>query len=219
MFGLLPFQSTVLYVRVLTCKSLKKLSDVLSRPIFTSSTQVHWFVNIDVSVCLCTSLPKHAGSSQVSRHHTIHALVVPGGASGLSPAQPALQKQPFPPQGYTKTGHSSITITLIKRETKAQHSHKQQTTLERVKGSLNQNFSDMLKLVVQDFISKNKLVRKTLMGASFYKALNVDKYQTTKYKIIRKYWEIQSLGSNYSEITFRNYQSKNRHFSVKHVLP
>ena len=56
--------------------------------------------------------------------------------------QPSAAKtQPFLPQGYTKTGQSSITITLIKRETKAQHSHKQQTVLEIVNRGLNQNFS------------------------------------------------------------------------------
>lgn len=62
--------------------------------------------------------------------------------------------QPFLPQGYTKTGHSSITITLIKREIKAQQ--------EIVNRGLNQNFSYMPKLVVHDSISKNKLFNKTL---------------------------------------------------------
>ncbi len=83
--------------------------------------------------------------------------------SGLSTARLALQKHNlFPPQGYTKTGHSSITITLIKREKKAQHLHKQLTMPEIVNRGLNQNFSCMPKLVVHDSISINKLVNKTL---------------------------------------------------------
>lgn len=64
--------------------------------------------------------------------------------------------QPFLPQGNDKTGHSSITITLIKRENKAQHLHK----AREVNSSLYQNFRCMFKLGVLDFISKNKLVSK-----------------------------------------------------------
>lgn len=49
--------------------------------------------------------------------------------------QPSSAKtQPFVPQGCTKTGHTSITITLIKKETKAQHLH----STREVTGGLNQ---------------------------------------------------------------------------------
>lgn len=80
LFGLIATKSTVLYyVLFFTSKCLKKLSGALPCPIFTSDAQVHWFVNRDVSACLCTSLLKHSGSSQVSRHHT-YCLLVPGGS-------------------------------------------------------------------------------------------------------------------------------------------
>lgn len=53
-----------------------------------------------------------------------------GGVSDLNRTQLPLQEKPFPPKGNTKTGQTSITITLIKRETKAQHSSRQWTTLQ-----------------------------------------------------------------------------------------
>lgn len=59
----------------------------------------------------------------------------------MSRTQLPLHEKPFPPKGNTKTGQTSITITLIKRETKAQHSSRQQTTLQsqdRFKSKLEQ---------------------------------------------------------------------------------
>lgn len=104
--SLQSFASVFLHVCLSPLKKKKKLSGGLSRPIFTSSTQVHRFVNTDVSARLCTSLPKHAGSSQVSSRHThthTHCLLVPGGAPGFEYRPNQLCKNNlFLPQGYTR---------------------------------------------------------------------------------------------------------------------
>ena len=109
----------------------------------------------------CVSVHLYLNMQGLHRSADITHTLFPGACrvSGLSTAQLALQKkQPFLPPGYTKTGHSSITITLISRETKAQHSHELQTMQEIVNRGLNQHFSDMLKLVLQDSISKTNLL-------------------------------------------------------------
>lgn len=61
-------------------------------------------LSTDMSPCICTSLPKHAGSPEVSRHHThcvswcLEAL-----RSEYTSTSLALQKQkPFLPQGFTE---------------------------------------------------------------------------------------------------------------------
>lgn len=89
---------------------------------------------------------------------TSHKLSpVASGVSGLSRTQLPLQKknQPFLPLGNTKTGHSSITITLIKRETKDQHS-----SSSRIRTGLNQSFSHTPQLSLLDSISKRQLALK-----------------------------------------------------------
>lgn len=81
---------------------------------------------------------------------------VASGVSGLSRAQLPLQKKLVLPLGNTKTGHSSITITLIKRETKAQH-----TSSSRIGRGLNQSLSDAPQLLLLDSISKRQTSTKT----------------------------------------------------------
>ena len=144
MFGLEPTKSFMSVFSSLW----KMLPGALSRPIFTSNIQVSQCVSVHIYLCRVST------GQQASHTPSPGAWRV----SGLSTGQPALQKHNlFRLEATLKTGHSSITITLIRRETKAQHSHKRQTMQEIVNRGLNQNFSYMLKLVAHDSISRNKL--------------------------------------------------------------
>lgn len=101
---------SIVCIRSTICFVLSCFLDSLSGPIFTSGAQVRACHHR----CLCASLPKHTR----------------GGVSDSNRTQLPLQEKPFPPKGNTKTGQTSITITLIKRETKAQHSSRKWTTLQ-----------------------------------------------------------------------------------------
>lgn len=161
MFGLVlqssqSFMSVFLHVSL--SKSFQALCHVSSSPLALRYTGLSTQMSQCVSVHLYLNMQSLHRSADITR--TV-SWCLEGLRFEYSPTSSA-KTYPFLPRGYTKTGHSSITITLIKRETKAQHSHKQQTTLEIVSRGLNQNFSCMPKLVVHDSISKTKLVNKTL---------------------------------------------------------
>lgn len=84
------------------------------------------------TVCQVPSSPLELSYVLVTTDVSVHLYpnIQGGGVSDLSRTQLPLQEKPFPPKGNTKTGQTSITITLIKRETKAQHSSRQWTTLQ-----------------------------------------------------------------------------------------
>lgn len=97
----------------------------LSGPILTSGAQVH----VHHHRCLCASYLNTQGP---------HCRLLPWGGWAVDPdlsrVQLPLQKKPFRPKGNTKTGHTSIKISLIKRETKAQHLSRKQTMVQSLNG-------------------------------------------------------------------------------------
>lgn len=112
-----------------------------------------------------------------------------GGVSDLNRTQLPLQEKPFPPKGNTKTGQTSITITLIKRETKAQHSSRQWTTLQ------SQNRF------------KSKLER---YGQSCYRTPSAkDKAQINRSLVFVSSWALNVAKRHHSKLTQANFSQVN----------
>lgn len=145
-------------------KSFQAVCHVPSSPLALRYTGLSTQMSQRVSVHLYLNMQGLHRSAAVTHTHTHTVSWCPEVLQVLSTAPTSSAKTTFFCLKATlETGHSSITITLIKRETKAQHSREQQTTPETVNRGLNQNFSYVLKLAARDTISKNKLVERTSM--------------------------------------------------------
>lgn len=145
-------------------KSFQAVCHVPSSPLALRYAGLSTQMSQRVSVHLYLNMQGLHRSAAVTHTHTHTVSWCPEVLQVLSTAPTSSAKTTFFCLKATlETGHSSITITLIKRETKAQHSREQQTTPETVNRGLNQNFSYVLKLAARDTISKNKLVERASM--------------------------------------------------------